>query len=78
MSWLSGAHIGAQQIAPLAPTRLAQLVAIECEAESGGGRHFDINQTPFRSCLGTRGTELHEQFLASEVLHRCNLFETRR
>src|SRR5882762_10067581 len=56
---------------------LAQLVAIEREAESGVvGRHFDIDQTPCSSGFGARGAELHEQFLACE-LHRRDLFETR-
>jgi len=78
MGRLSGAQIGAQQIAPLAAARLAQLVAIEREAESGVvGRHFNIDQTPCRSGLGPRRAELHEQFLAREVLHRGDLFETR-
>src|SRR5262249_54984559 len=58
MGRLSGAQIGAQQIAPFASARLAQLVAVEREAESGiVGRHFDIDRTPCRSGFGARGAE---------------------
>src|SRR5258708_34376160 len=62
------AQIGAQEIATFAPAHLAQLLAIEREAEGGAlGGYLDIDQSPSRPRLGTRGAELHEQFLAFEV-----------
>ena len=55
-------QIGAQQIAAFAPAHLAQLLAIEREAERGALRsHLDIDQAPRRRRLGPRGAELHEQ-----------------
>src|SRR6201981_3997776 len=50
------AQIGAQQIAPFAPPRLAQLGAIEREAERGLlGRRHDIDEAPGCGRLGARG-----------------------
>src|SRR5271170_122796 len=70
-------EIGAQQIAAFAPPHLAQLVAIEREAETGAlGSDLNIDQTPCRPCSGARGAELHEQFLAIEV-HGGDLLEPR-
>src|SRR5580658_8882738 len=61
---LPPSEIGAQQIAAFAPPHLAQLVAIEREAETGAlGSDLNIDQTPCRPCSGARGAELHEQFL---------------
>ena len=70
-------EIGTQEITTFAPPNLAQLVAIEGEAKRGAvASHLDIDQTPCRSRLGARGTELHEQFLTLK-LHVRYLFEAR-
>src|SRR5271157_2091290 len=70
-------EIGAQQIAAFPPPHLAQLVAIEREAETGAlGSDLNIDQTPCRPCSGARGAELHEKFLAIEV-HGGDLLEPR-
>ena len=71
------AQIGAQQIAAFAPSHLAQLGAIEREAERGPLlRHRDVDEAPGGRRLGARRTELHEQLLAIK-LHGGDLFETR-
>src|SRR5580693_4379449 len=68
-------EIGAQQIAAFASAHLAQLGAIEREAEGGAfGRNSDIDEAPGRPCLGARGAELHEQFLTIK-LHGGDLLE---
>src|SRR5262249_2857264 len=78
VGWILSTQIGAQQVAPFAAARLAQLVAVEREAEGClVGRHFDIDQTPCRSGSGARGAELHQQFFARDVLHPRDLLETR-
>ena len=70
-------QIGAQQIAAFAPPHLAQLGAIEREAEGRAlWRQRDIDEAPSHPCLGTRGTKLHEQFLAIEV-HGGDFLEPR-
>ena len=77
LGWVFAGEIGAQQIAAFAPPHLAQLGAIEREAQDGAlGSDLDIDQTPGRPCSGACGAELHEQFLAIEV-HVGDLLEPR-
>src|SRR5262249_3990294 len=75
LSRIAAAQIGAQEIATFATPRLAQLAAIEREAEPGSFRsHVDVDQAPCGPRLGARGAELHQQFLASEA-HGGDLLE---
>src|ERR1700745_379091 len=53
------ASCGAQQIAPFMSAHLAQLLAVEREAErSPAGGDIDVDQPPRRASLGTRGAKL--------------------
>src|SRR5208337_2718917 len=65
---IAPAHVGAQQVAAFAPTRLAQLFAVERVGE-GGFAWVDryVEEAPCRGRLGAGGTELHQQALAREV-----------
>src|SRR6202790_4671533 len=61
LSRVLAAQIGAQQVAPFAPPHLAQLGAIERDAEGGTlRRHRALEEAQDRRCLGARGAELHE------------------
>src|SRR3979490_725864 len=69
-------EIGAQQIAPFTSAHPAQLLAGEVErARSPVGGDIDVDQPPRRASLGTRGAELHQEFLARE-LHVRDLLQS--
>ncbi len=65
---ITPAHVGAQQVAAFATTRLAQLFAVERVGE-GGFAWVDryVEEAPCRGRLGAGGAELHQQALAREV-----------
>src|ERR1700726_1471165 len=69
-------EVWAQQKTPSTPAHLAQLLAVECEAErSPAGGDIDVDQPPRRGSLGTRGAELHQEFLPRE-LHVRDLLQS--
>ena len=70
-------EIGAQQIAAFAPAHLAQLGAIEREAEGGAfGRNSDIDEAPGRSnALARAAPSFMSSSISTIKLHGGDLLE---
>jgi hypothetical protein len=63
-------EIGAQEIAPLAPARPSQPIAVEVVGKADALRRYrDDDQAPRGGGMGSGSAELHQQFLAAERHH---------
>ena len=63
-------EIGAQEIAPLAPARPLQPIAVEVVGKGDALRRYrDDDQAPRGWGMGSGSAELHQQFLAAERHH---------
>ena len=63
-------EIGAQEIAPLAPARPSQPIAVEVVGKGDALRRYrDDDQAPRGWGMGSGSAELHQQFLAAERHH---------
>jgi hypothetical protein len=63
-------EIGAQEIAPLAPARPSQPIAVEVVGKGDALRRYrDDDQAPRGWGMGSGSAEFHQQFLAAERHH---------